>query len=148
MSPAGNVTGKALVVYDPGITGAAKGAASDIAGDLKGRGYTVDLAGVKSKAASDAAGYDVIVVGGPTYAGNISSSIKAYLDGLRPSSDAKVGVFATGSAEPENSDPAYMLKFVAGLPADGPLKVKASAKILSSGDVEEQCSDFVSALLR
>lgn len=91
LSPAGAVTGKALVVYDPGITGAAKGAAEAIAGDLKDKGYAVDLAGVKSPAATDASGYDVIVVGGPTYVGNLSGSIKTYLNGLKPPADAKGG---------------------------------------------------------
>ncbi len=149
LSPAGNVTGKALVVYDPGITGAAKKAAEAVSGDLRDRGYAVDLAGVKSPAAADASGYDVIVVGGPTFEGNISRSIKTYLGSLEPSQDAKVGVFATGSVEPESDDPGYMLEFVAGLPAGGPLKVKASAKILANGgDVEGQCDRFVSELLR
>ncbi len=38
LSPAGNVTGHALVVYNPGVTGAAKNVASTIADDLEARG--------------------------------------------------------------------------------------------------------------
>jgi hypothetical protein len=40
----GTSIGQALVVYDPGFSGAAKQAASKIAEDLQAKGYTVDLA--------------------------------------------------------------------------------------------------------
>jgi hypothetical protein len=41
-----------------------------------------------------------------------------------------------------------MVKFVAGLPDDSTLRVKAAAKVLSSGDTDEQCDEFVAALLQ
>ncbi len=57
--------GKAIVVYDPGLTGGAKDIATKIGYDLQDAGYDVLLAGVKSSSASDLSGYDVVVVGGP-----------------------------------------------------------------------------------
>jgi flavodoxin len=148
LSPAGASAGNALVVYDPGVSGTAKNVAVTIADDLQAKGYKVELAGVKSSAAADVSAYDVIVAGGPTYVGNISSSIKAYLQGIEPSANATVGVYATGSVEPESNDPAYMARFVAGLPDDSTLRIKAAAKVLSSGDTDEQCDAFVAALLQ
>ena len=117
LSPAGNVTGNALVVYDPGITGFAKDVATKIAGDLQSKGYTVTLAGVRSSAAANVSGYDVIVAGGPTYAGNVSSSIKSYMHDLKPAPDTRIGIYWTGSY-PMSDDPAFMHQFVTELPAE------------------------------
>lgn len=148
LTPPGSVAGKALVVYDPGVSGTAKTAADTVARDLQAEGYVVDLAGVKSTAAASASGYDVIVVGGPTYVGNLSSSARAYLDNLDPSTEAKIGVFSTGSMEPESNDPAYVLKFVTGLPEDSPLKVKTAMKLIQTDDTDKKCAAFVTAILR
>ncbi len=147
LNPTGTSVGNALVVYDPGISGAAKTAATDIAGDLQSKGYTVELAGVRSAAASNVSQCDVIVVGGPTYIGNLSSSIKSYLQDLKPSPNASVGVFATGSEKPTSDDPAYMRKFVTGLPDDSPLKIKATMKLVSGDDTATRCEEFVSKLV-
>lgn len=65
LNPSGTVTGNALVVYDHGVSGQAKNFAAAVAGDLRDKGYQVVLAGVRSTAASDVAGYGVIVTGGP-----------------------------------------------------------------------------------
>lgn len=147
LSPAGNVTGNALVVYDPGITGFAKDTAAKISGGLQAKGYKVVLAGVRSSAAADASEYDVIVAGGPTYAGNVSSSIKSYLHDLKPSQNARIGIFWTGGY-PRSDDPTFLQTFVTELPADVGLKVKSTVKLASSDDVDKQCSDFVSELVQ
>ncbi|MGZ7050281.1 MAG: hypothetical protein ACXVHO_09770, partial [Methanobacterium sp.] len=70
LDPAGTMVGKALVVYNPGISGASKNVASKIAQNLQAKGYAVDLAGISSTTAKNTSGYNVIVVGGPVYAGN------------------------------------------------------------------------------
>ena len=44
--PVGSASASALVVYDPGSTGAAKGIADDIASNLQAQGYFVSLAGI------------------------------------------------------------------------------------------------------
>ena len=48
------------MVYDPGLTGGAKDAATKIGYDLQDAGYNVTLAGVKSAAAINTAGYDEV----------------------------------------------------------------------------------------
>ena len=65
LNPTGNMAGSALVVYDPGVTGASKNAASVIAGNLQSNGYKVNLAGIRSTEAATTSGYDVIVISGP-----------------------------------------------------------------------------------
>jgi flavodoxin len=146
LTPAGNSVGKALVAYDPGVSGAAKTAAGKIAADLQENGYTVVLAGVKSQAAADVSGYDVIVVGGPIYAGNASSSVQAYLKALTPKDGARIGVFATGSTEID--DEAMLREQVCSLPADSSLEVDEVMKIAQGEDTDKKCADFVAALLQ
>lgn len=148
MKPAGPVTGNALVVYDPGVTGAAKKAAAEIAGDLKARGYKVELAGVSSKIASNASGYDVVVVGGPMYFGSASNSIASYLKGLTLQKDTRLSVFATtGTNDFVASDLASLEKQVASLQSG-----KAAA-IRLIGDRDEKkaaqsCRDLATAAMQ
>jgi hypothetical protein len=91
LKPDGTVIGKALVVYNPGLSGAPKDAAIKIASDLKSKGYETTLAGVKSAVAVNVSGYDVIVAGGPIYGGKVSPSVYSYLQVLAPPEDAHVG---------------------------------------------------------
>jgi flavodoxin len=146
LSPAGAEKGKALVVYNPGISGQAKGAAAKIAGDLQAKGYAVDLCGIRSAEAGKTAGYDVIVVGGPVYVGNASSSVKSYLSTLTPDGRTKLGVFGTGSVEIDSGDLAALRKDVAS--ADNPLTIKAAMKLLEHDDADNKCAEFVDALLQ
>jgi len=148
LNPAGTPAGNALVVYDPGVSGTAKNAAVSMASELLSQGYVVELAGVRSAAAANVSGYDIIIVGGPTYAGNVSSSIAAYLNSLNAPADATIGIFATGSVGPENDDPAYMRKFVAGIPDDSPLKITSAVKLVSQDDINKKCAVFVTGLLQ
>ena len=76
LTPTGTSVGKAIVIYDPGLSGNAKNVADKVASDLQAKGYTVTLAGVKSSAAASTTGYKIIVVGGPVYAGALTSSVK------------------------------------------------------------------------
>jgi flavodoxin len=146
LNPAGNVTGHALVVYNPGLGGGAKGVADTIAGDLKADGYAVTLAGVRSSAATDVAGYDVIVVGGPIYVGNASGSVKAYLQNLRPPADAKVGVFGFGGTAIDNSDVDKVLEDVYSLPDDTP-GIDVAMKLAGHEDKGKMCAEFLDKLL-
>jgi flavodoxin len=117
LKPDGATTGKALVVYNPGFSGATKDTAAKIAGDLKARGYEVCLAGVSSSAAANVSGYDVIVAGGPVYGGKVSGSVWSYLVALVPPASAKVGAFALGENTLDRPFPdAAWLKATAILP--------------------------------
>ncbi len=81
--PVGPAPGYALVVYDPGSTGAAKSIDTEIASDLQAQGYFVDLAGIDSTTAkANASQYQVIVVGGPIVNGKASSSVQSFLNKL------------------------------------------------------------------
>ncbi len=104
LNPSGNSVGRALVVYDPGLSGAAKQDATRIANDLRTKGYTVDLAGVRSGTAGTMFDYEIIIAGGTIYFGQMTSSIDGYLKTL-PSNTRKIGVFgSTGSSTFSQSD--------------------------------------------
>ncbi len=116
LKPDRSIAGKALVVYNPGLSGSPKGAATQIAQDLKARGYEVTLAGVNSEAAADVSGYDIIVAGGPVYGGKVSPSVYTYLQELTPSANAKVGAFAIGSSTVKPFPDAAWLKATVLMP--------------------------------
>ncbi len=67
--------GQAIVVYDPGLSGVPKDAATKIGYDLQNRGYNVVLAGVKSHATANLTGYNLIIVGGPIYMGKPAATV-------------------------------------------------------------------------
>lgn len=146
MSPAGTVTGKALVVYDPGVTGAARKAATEIAGNLKARGYQVELAGVSGKTAANATGYDIVIVGGPCYFGKAANSIEAYLKGLKLDKNTKLGVFATtGTNNFVASDLASMEQQVSSLQGEN----RATIRMIGDRDANnatQSCRSLVAAL--
>ena len=137
-------TGKAIIIYDPGLSGGAKDVANRIGFALQDSDYVVLVAGVKSQAANNLTGYDIVVVGGPIYAGKPASSIQAYLNSFNPSEQAKVGVFGYGGVQIDNNDKTAVLNDVAG----GNIDVTAAMKIVSSGNQTEQCYTFVANLLK
>lgn len=150
LNPAGAPVGKALVVYNPGVSGAAKNAAATIAGDLQSKGYTVDLAGVRSTAAANISGYDVVIAGGPMYFGRVSNSVDAYLTALKPQKDVALGVFGTtGSAQFNDGDIASFGTQVASDLGNGTLNKTVPTKTIRSGDAgNTDCSDLVSTVLQ
>ena len=142
----GASVGRALVVFNPGLTGKAKDMAAHVADRLQVHGYQVTLAGVKSTAAADISSYAVIVVGGPIYGGKPASSIQTYLNSLKPPQRAKVGVFGAGILKP--GDPIEVAKEVAPLPDGSFVTLKATMKITSGDDISSCSSDFTTALLK
>jgi flavodoxin len=146
LTPTGTSTGKALVVYDPGLTGAAKGVADKVASDLQASGYTVTLAGIKSPAASHTTGYGIIVVGGPVYGGSLTASVKSYLNSLKPDQGAKVGVFGSGDFTSTPSDLSAIRNSVSVLSNNGKLAGAVVVKIGQSENLNTRAQDFVSQL--
>jgi flavorubredoxin len=146
--PNGEAIGKALVVYDPGLSGGAKDTATKIGYNLQTAGYDVLLAGVKSSVASNTADYNVIVVGGPIYAGKPASSIQTYLNSLSVSASAKVGVFGYGSIKEDNTNTAEIAQEVAPLPSISPVHLNTVMKISSSDNIDSLCQQFVTNLLK
>lgn len=145
--PNGAATGKALIVYDPGLSGGAKDVATKIGYLLQDSGYDVLLAGVKSSAASNIADYDVIVVGGPIYAGKPASTVQSFLNSFNPPEQAKVGIFGYGSIKIDNSDKTAVMQDIAGLPSGSELVVLSAMKIVSDENLDDQCHEFIINLL-
>jgi flavorubredoxin len=146
--PNGAATGKAIIVYDPGLTGGAKDIATKIGYNLQEKGYDVLLAGVKSSAAGNLAEYNVVVVGGPIYAGKPASTIETYLNNLQPPANAKVGVFGFGSVKIDNSNATSVMQDVAPLPSSSQVTVNAVLKVTSSDNTNSLCSEFVTNLIK
>ena len=143
MNPVGASIGRALVVYNPGFSGAAKQDATKIAENLQAKNYTVILAGVRSGMASNVSGYKIIVAGGPMYWGQVSSSIDGYLKTLP--NNVKLGVFAsTGSSSYVESDFNSLQKQVASDTHNG----KAVVKLILDGNETNNCADLVSTLVQ
>jgi hypothetical protein len=145
--PNGASIGQAIVVYDPGLSGGAKDAATKIGYNLQTAGYNVVLAGVKSSTAANTTGYDVIVVGGPIYAGKPASSIQSYLNTLSPPANALVGAFGYGSIAIDNSNQTTVQQDVAPLPTGSTVCFNTVEKI-TSANIDSECQEFVINLLR
>jgi len=134
ISPDRTTKGKARVVYDPGLSGEAKKAAKDIAEELQSKGYSVDLAGVKSKTTANTQNYDIIIAGGPMYWGKVSNSIDKYLKTLKPQNNVKLGVFGTtGSSKLHEEDMVSLEKQVASN-----LNREVIIKTLRSGEASKK----------
>lgn len=146
LNPAGTEVGKALVVYDPGISGQAKNAAEEIAKNLQQKGYTVELAGISNTEAKNTSRYDIIIVGGPIYAGKASKSVESYLSDLKPSSGAKVAVFATGQDADILNNNSLLLKEVVPLPQNSTLKIISVTKFIN--ETNEKSASFVGSVLK
>jgi flavodoxin len=147
LTPQGASVGDALVVYDPGLSGATTRVAEKVATDLQTQGYTVTLAGIKSSAAANMAGYNVIVAGSPIYAGAPTSSVKEFLNGLNSALGVKVGVFGSGQGSTSADDIAMIRNAVPALQSDGALSGAVVVKIGESEDLAARSSEFVSQLV-
>ena len=146
LNPAGNPVGKALVVYDPSIKGSTKDVASVIAHDLQAKGYTVNLEGIKSSTVMNTAGYNVIVVGGPIYAGHIASSVQSYLSDINPPKEAKIGVFTTGMVVENSNNTAFVQKEIA-MNNTNVFQIDDVMKFVDGDNVNQKAEQFVNGLL-
>jgi len=148
LTPRDTQVGKALVIYDPGLSGTSKTVATQIATDLQTQNYLVTLAGVKSSAAVNTTGYGIIVIGGPVYAGALTSSVKGALDSLVLNHDqeAKIGVFGSGQGATTPEDIAQLKQSIP-VRSDATLQNDIVVKIGSSEDLSTRAQDFVNQLL-
>jgi flavodoxin len=144
LTPTETSIGKAIVIYDPGLSGTAKSVADKIASDLQAKRYTVTETGIKSSAASGTAEYSIIVVGGPVYAGALTSSVKDSLNGISIAEGSKVGVFGSGQG-PTSPDDVAQLKQSMSTRTD--LSNSVVVKIGSSEDLSTRAQDFVNQLV-
>jgi flavodoxin len=143
LTPTGASVGKALVIYDSGLSGTAKTVADKIAVDLQAANYTVTFAGVKSSSAANTAGYSVIVVGGPVYAGSLTNSIKECLGSLKPDVGAKIGVFGSGQGATSPDDISQIKQ---SMPTESYLGNAVVVKIGQTEDLTVRAQDLVNQL--
>jgi len=146
LTPTGSSVGKAIVIYDPGMSGSAKGVADKVAGDLQEKGYTVTLAGIKSSAAGTTTGYNIIVVGGPVYAGALTGSTKDGLANLVFDQGAKIGVYGSGQGATSPQDIAQIKQSIPTR-SDANLQNAIVVKIGSGEDLNARAQDFVNQLI-
>ena len=147
LTPTGTSVGKALVIYDPGLSGTSKTVANKVASDLQSQSYKVTLAGIKSSAAAHTTGYSIIVVGGPVYEGSSTASVKDDLKNLKPDAGTKVGVFGSGQGATSQSDIDMIKSSVPALSSSGSLSNAIVVKIGSSEDLNTRAQDFVNQLI-
>ncbi|MGA9139237.1 MAG: hypothetical protein WBZ29_03375 [Methanocella sp.] len=91
--PHDNPKGAALIVYDPGLTGAGRRAATWMAADLQNMRYNVTVAGVRSPDAMNASGRDVVIFIGPTLAGKPPGPMAYCLGNVTVDPGTTVGIF-------------------------------------------------------
>jgi hypothetical protein len=95
--PASAAKGKALIVYEPGATKQTKKAGEEIGDLLLEKGYEVTLAGIRSEAARDTTGYNLLLIGTPTYVGRPTGLVKKYVKNLRLASGQVFGMYLIGT---------------------------------------------------
>jgi flavodoxin len=148
LNPTGTPVGKALVIYNPGLSGQAKEAAMVIGNQLVAEGYVVTVAGVKSSAANDLTDCDIVIVGGPMYGGKSSSSVEEYLKALTPTEQLKLGVYTTtGNANFDQGSFNTLSDQVVSLVGSKPLIVETEVRLILTVGVEDDSKDMVQDLL-
>lgn len=143
LNPTVQPMGTALVLYDPGLTGASTKVANQVANDLLAKNMTVTVAGIKSSAASNTTGYDIIIVGGPIYAGTPTASVKDALNKLvnNHDSDVRIGIYGSGQG---STTPGDVAQIKAAVPTSDPaLQNAVVVKIGESEDLNARAQDFV-----
>jgi hypothetical protein len=143
MQPTVEPMGTALVLYDPGLTGASTRFANQVATDLLAKNMTVTLAGIKSSSAANTTGYDIIIIGGPIYAGGPTNSVKDALSNLKHDADTRVGVYGSGQGSTTDSDVAQIKAAVPALQSGGALSNAVVVKIGENENLNARASDFV-----
>ena len=139
-----NEKGTALIVYDPGITGAGRRAATWMADDLQLRRYNVTVAGIRSADAMNATGKDVVIFIGPTLAGKPPGPVAGCLGNMTFGPGSRVGILAIRGFLGDEAGTAMRN----ALQARGiPVAETASISPLDR-DIEKQSYAFVYRLLK
>lgn len=87
---------KALVIYQPGITGVSSRMAHQIAKGLSDGGYEVTLNYPGEHLSADVSGYQVLVFGSPVYSGQPSKALTDFISKVKVFSDARIALYSTG----------------------------------------------------
>ncbi|OPY26931.1 MAG: hypothetical protein A4E28_02258 [Methanocella sp. PtaU1.Bin125] len=95
--PPSGQKGKALIVYEPGATRQTVRVGEEIGDLLLERGYEVTLSGIRAAAAKSTSGYDLVLVGTPTYVGRPTGAVKKYVKDLRLTAGQTFGIYLVGT---------------------------------------------------
>ncbi len=144
LTPDGNVTGKALIVYDPGIMGMGTRSAHWMGDDLRTRGYSVNISGIRSPGIENATENEMVIVIGPTYFGGPTGPITSYLNSIQLKPDAIVGIYAVSGIQ--GDDAGMQMRTVL---ENRSVAVKSSGSVGAwDKDAEEKSYSFIFSLLR
>jgi hypothetical protein len=105
LNPAGE-TGTALVVYHPGKSSFQRDVVYAFAEGLVSNGWRVEITAASSEAPTDLSGYDLLVLGAPTYDWLPAKPIQAYAKGLGDVSGKPAVTIISGAGYTELSQPA------------------------------------------
>ncbi len=112
----------ALILVDPGFSRFSLEVARRIQARLNAGGIAAKLTPAREFNAEDVKGVDLIVIGGPTYAGQPSPQIKKLLSKLPPTSELKALLFSTGGSDGSGLEPLTRMAEEKGLSILGAAK--------------------------
>jgi hypothetical protein len=105
LNPGGSA-GTALVVYHPGKSGFQKKANVAFAEGLVSNGWRVEITTASSQAPTDLSGYDLLVLGAPTYDWKPAKRIQQYVSGIGDLAGQRTVTIVSGLGYTELSGPA------------------------------------------
>ncbi|HEY8392529.1 MAG TPA: hypothetical protein VIL83_07370 [Capillibacterium sp.] len=96
---------KALIIYQPALTKVTTRRAQELAAGLNAGGFEVTLNHPGKHLTTDLSGYDLVIFGSPTYAGQLTKALRDYLAEAAPvlakaaGETPRIVIFATGGLE-------------------------------------------------
>lgn len=90
---------KALIVYQPTISGTGRTIAEQLAAGLNTAGYEVTITYPSAKLPADISAYSIVTFGSSVYAGQPSSVLTKYMNRINDYSGKKVALYSIGSAD-------------------------------------------------
>ena len=91
--------GVALVIYHPGISDFHRQVSYAFADGLVSHGWRVEITTASSQATTDLSGYDLLVLGGPVYAGEVAQPVRSYLSGLEDLGGKRTVLIISGAGK-------------------------------------------------
>lgn len=119
---------KALVVYQPSLSGISGSVARQIAKGLNDGGFEVTLNNPGDFLPADLSQYDVAVFGSPVYAGKVSDALTGYLSRITALPEGRVVLYSTGSVMDDEQELDAMEKMLGGAAAYKRVKFDVNAK--------------------
>lgn len=101
----GEIPKKAMLIYQPALTKITTKIAQELAAGLNAGGYEVTLNHPGKHLATELSGYELVVFGSPTYAGQMTKALTNYMQQVCPQLAKEKGVkprivlFATGGLD-------------------------------------------------